>query len=76
MNPVFQNTLQEDDEDEEEEGLTWDQLEENAKREDKEKGDEDDSEDDRQRWKVKAGKGRPMDSRDSRGMPSKRPKVR
>jgi len=63
---------------EEEEGLTWDQLEEKAKREDKMNGEEEDSEDDRHRNRKKvAGKSRMPDPRDSkRGMPNKRPKMR
>ncbi|KAG6553865.1 hypothetical protein Mapa_004782 [Marchantia paleacea] len=69
---------EEDEDSEEEEGLTWDELEAKAKREDKEKGDESDSEDERKRRKAKAaGKSRaPEVRKDSRGMQSKRPKVR
>jgi hypothetical protein len=73
---VFQEEEAEDSE--EEEGLTWDQLEEKAKREDKMNGEEEDSEDERHRNRKKAaGKGRMADPRDAkRGMPQKRPKIR
>ncbi|XP_077211758.1 FACT complex subunit SPT16-like [Tasmannia lanceolata] len=79
-------SLVESDEDEEEEsdgdseedkGKTWEELEREAKNADREYGDESDSEEERNRRKVKAlGKSRVPDRRDSRGVPAKRPKLR
>ncbi|KAF5174981.1 Fact complex subunit spt16 [Thalictrum thalictroides] len=62
---------------EEEEGKTWEELEREASNADREKGDESDSEEDRQRRKIKAfRKSGIPDKRDPRGGPPKRPKLR
>ncbi|XP_057464281.1 FACT complex subunit SPT16-like isoform X2 [Actinidia eriantha] len=60
---------------EEDEGKTWEELEREASRADKEKGDESDSEDERKRRKIKAfGKARVPDKRNSGSSLPKRPK--
>ncbi|GFY89089.1 global transcription factor C [Actinidia rufa] len=62
---------------EEDEGKTWEELEREASRADKEKGAESDSEDERKRRKIKAfGKARVPDKRNPSGSLPKRPKFR
>lgn len=71
---------EEDDDDgdsEEDKGKTWEELEREATRADRERGDESDSEEERKWRKAKAlGKSRIPDRRDPKGIPPKRPKLR
>ncbi|KAL6964609.1 FACT complex subunit spt16 [Sarracenia purpurea var. burkii] len=67
----------EEDLEEEEEGKTWEELEREASKADREKGDESDSEDERKRRKIQAfGKARVPDKRNPVGSLPKRPKFR
>lgn len=62
---------------EEDKGKTWEELEKEASRADRERGGESDSEEERKWRKAKAlGKSRIPDRRDSKAAPSKRPKLR
>ncbi|KAL0916492.1 hypothetical protein M5K25_014012 [Dendrobium thyrsiflorum] len=62
---------------EEDKGKTWEELEKEATRADRERGGESDSEEDRKWRKAKAlGKSRIPDRRDSKGAPPKRAKLR
>ncbi|XAR52735.1 hypothetical protein NMG60_11020956 [Bertholletia excelsa] len=66
-----------DEDSEEDEGKTWEELEREASKADREKGDESDSEDERKRRKIKAfGKARVPDKRSVGGSLPKRPKLR
>lgn len=66
-----------DDDSEEDKGKTWEELEREATRADRERGDESDSEEERKWRKAKAlGKSRIPDRRDTKGVPPKRPKLR
>ncbi|KAG9151828.1 hypothetical protein Leryth_002106 [Lithospermum erythrorhizon] len=61
---------------EEEEGKTWEELEREATREDREKGAESDSEEDRKRRKMKASVSRPPERRHPGGGLPKRPRFK
>ncbi|KAK8968380.1 FACT complex subunit SPT16 [Platanthera guangdongensis] len=66
-----------DGDSEEDKGKTWEELEREATRADRERGDESDSEEERKWRKAKAlGKSRIPDRRDAKGNPPKRPKLR
>lgn len=68
---------EEDEDSEEDKGKTWDELEREASRADREQGDESDSEVERQRRKIKSfGKARVPDKRVPNGNLPKRPKMR
>ncbi|PKA51534.1 FACT complex subunit SPT16 [Apostasia shenzhenica] len=66
-----------DEDSEEDKGKTWEELEREASRADRERGDESDSEEERKRRKAKAlGKSRLPERGSAKGVPLKMPKLR